>query len=303
MKNISLIIPCFNEQEVIKKTFDTIETVINTINNFNFEYIFIDDGSTDDTLGILKSFKSKHPINLITFSRNFGHQSAVSAGINSCVNNAAIIMDADLQDPPALIKEMLKHYEDGYDVIYAVRKERKGESIFKKITAKIFYRTLNLFSDVEIPKDTGDFRLINDRVIEQFNKLNENDKYIRGLISWIGFKQKAITYVRDKRQAGTTKYPLKKMIFFALNGILSFSTKPLRIAAYLGFLLSILSFVCLIYVVYLRIFTDNWYPGWTAIMFAVLFIGSVQLIAIGILGEYVGKIHNQVKGRPDYIEK
>lgn len=303
MKNISLIIPCFNEQEVIKKTFDTIETVINTINNFNFEYIFIDDGSTDDTLGILKSFKSKHPIKLITFSRNFGHQSAVSAGINSCVNNAAIIMDADLQDPPALIKEMLKHYEDGYDVIYAVRKERKGESIFKKITAKIFYRTLNLFSDVEIPKDTGDFRLINDRVIEQFNKLNENDKYIRGLISWIGFKQKAITYVRDKRQAGTTKYPLKKMIFFALNGILSFSTKPLRIAAYLGFLLSILSFVCLIYVVYLRIFTDNWYPGWTAIMFAVLFIGSVQLIAIGILGEYVGKIHNQVKGRPDYIEK
>lgn len=303
MKKISLIIPCFNEQEVIRKTFSTIESVIDSIKNYSFEYIFIDDGSSDNTLKILKSFKTKQSIKIISFSRNFGHQSAVSAGINSCISNAAIIMDADLQDPPILIKKMLRYYESGYDVVYAVRTERQGESFFKKITAKIFYRFLNLLSDIKIPNDTGDFRLINQRVIKEFNKLNEKDKYIRGLISWIGFKQKAITYERNIRQAGVTKYPLRKMIYFALNGILSFSTRPLRIATYFGFILSLFSFVSLIYIAYLRIFTDNWYPGWTAIMFAVLFIGSVQLIAIGILGEYVGKIHNQVKNRPDYIKK
>jgi polyisoprenyl-phosphate glycosyltransferase len=303
IKKISLIIPCYDEQDVIKKTFDTIESVIDSLKKFEFEYIFIDDGSSDDTLKIIRSFKSDNIIRTISFSRNFGHQSAVAAGINICISDAAIIMDADLQDPPYLIKNMLKYFLDGYDVVYAVREQRKGESYFKKITAKIFYRFLNLLSDTKIPNDTGDFRLISKRVIIEFNKLNENDKYIRGLISWIGFKQKGFSYVRNERFAGTTKYPLKKMIFFALNGILSFSTRPLRIATYIGFILSILSFVSLAYVIYLRIFTENWYPGWSAIMFSVLFIGSVQLIAIGILGEYIGRIHNQVKNRPNYIKK
>jgi polyisoprenyl-phosphate glycosyltransferase len=253
---------------------------------------------------MLKGFAQKDVnVKILSFSRNFGHQPAVSAGIQACVGDVAIITDADLQDPPESFVEMLKiHVEQGANVVYGVRQQRKGETFFKLLTAKLFYRTINYLSDVPLPVDTGDFRLIDKKVIEAFKALPEKNKYIRGLISWVGFKQVPMYYVREERFAGETKYPLSKMIKFASTSLLYFSKKPLKLALTMGFLSILVGLLMALWVVTGLIFrADTIVPGWASTIIVAIFFGGVQLLTIGVLGEYLGSIFDEIKNRPEYI--
>ena len=265
--------------------------------------IFVNDGSKDKTLEILEEIANNDKnIKIISFSRNFGHQAAVTAGLKYVTGDAIVIMDADLQDPPELIPDMLTKWEEGYEVIYGKRKTREGESTFKLFTAKAFYDTLNKLSDVEIPKDTGDFRLVDKKVVDVINSLPEHNKFLRGLFSWVGFKQYAYEYERKERFAGKTKYPLKKMLKLAQDGILSFSTKPLKLVGALGLLSVIISVSILIYS--LLSFAFNWNSltaGWTSIMCTITFLGGVILISLWMIGEYIARIYDETKQRPQYI--
>ena len=248
MKKISIVIPMYNEHEKAKMCYKRINEVIKQLNNYEYEIIFINDGSKDNTQLILEEIaKEDKNVKILSFSRNFGHQAAVTAGIKYVTGDAIVIMDADLQDPPELIPDMLKLWEDGNEVIYGKRKARKGESLFKLMTAKMFYNTLNALSDVDIPKDTGDFRLVDRKVVDTINNLPEHNKFLRGLFSWVGYKQYAYEYERQERKAGKTKYPLKKMLKLASDGIVSFSTKPLKIVGGLGIITIIISIIILIY--------------------------------------------------------
>ena len=301
-KLLSIIIPCFNEEEVISETFKRILKIASEITYLDIEIIFVDDGSKDLTPVLLQNFvNKKNFVKAIFLSRNFGHQIAVTAGLDSSKGDAVVIIDADLQDPPEVIHEMILEWEKGYDVVYGKRIDRKGESIFKKLTAKMFYRILNMLSDVYIPLDTGDFRLISKNVVQNLKQMPEKDRFLRGMISWVGFRQTEIKYHRDKRFAGVSKYPLRKMLRFASDGILSFSTKPLQISIGLGMVSSFLSLLVICYALFLRIFTNIWVEGWTALMIAVLFIGGIQLLCIGILGNYIGRIYDESKNRPLYL--
>ena len=247
MKKISLVIPMYYEEQVVEECYNRVTKVLKEIQDYEYEIIFINDGSKDNTLDILERIaKIDNNVKVISFSRNFGHQAAVTAGLKYVTGDAIVIMDADLQDPPELIPDMLKEWEKGYEVIYGKRKSRKGESVFKLLTAKAFYSTLNKLSDVEIPKDTGDFRMVDRKVVDVVNSLPEHNKFLRGLFSWVGFEQLAYEYDRKERFAGKTKYPFGKMLKLALDGILSFSTKPLKIVGGLGILSVIISFVILI---------------------------------------------------------
>ncbi len=301
---ISIIIPCYNEEAVIKQTYSRVKNVLNENSYKCYEIIFINDGSKDKTLEYLMEIAGNDiNVKIISFSRNFGHQPAVSAGINSCGGDIAIIIDADLQDPPELFPDMIKlHIEEQANVVYGVRKERKGEGFFKILTAKVFYRTLNSLSEVNLPLDAGDFRLIDKKVIESFKSLKEKNKYIRGLISWIGYKQLPIQYVRDKRAAGETKYPLSKMLKFATSSLLYFTKKPLKLAMTLGFISIVVGLGLTIYVFFAKL-TDliKTVPGWASTIISVVFFGGVQLMTIGVLGEYIGSIFDEVKERPEYI--
>jgi polyisoprenyl-phosphate glycosyltransferase len=300
---ISVIIPCFNEEQVIASTLQRVKEVLVEIGQ-EYEILFINDGSRDNTYSILERFaKTDNTIKLISFSRNFGHQPAVTAGIHSCSGDVAIIIDADLQDPPKLFPEMIKIYrEKNCNVVYAVRTQRKGESFFKKLTAKMYYRLINYLSDVKLPKDTGDFRLIDRKVIEEFKKLQEHNKYIRGLISWVGFKQEPVYYTRDPRLLGETKYPLRKMLKFALTGMLYFTKKPLKLAITLGLFCFFIGIAMIIYVLIRKLFQENAVvPGWASTMLMIIFFGGIQLLSVGILGEYIGSIFDEIKKRPEYI--
>ena len=300
---LSVIVPCYNEEEVIEETYKRIIDVL-VSNNYNYEIIFINDGSRDKTLYILTNLAANNSkVKVVGLSRNFGHQAAVSAGIKVCKGDIAIIIDADLQDPPEVFPEMIKLYEEHRaNVVYAVRKERKGESWFKKFTASMFYKIINNLSSVKLPTDTGDFRLIDRKVINVFNSLPERDKYIRGLITWIGFKQVPIYYSRDARFAGETKYPLAKMIKFATTGLVYFSRKPLKLATNLGFFSFMIGIALVIYTFVSKfLFPLKAYPGWASLMIAVIFFGGIQLITIGVLGEYIGGMFEEIKGRPEYI--
>lgn len=248
MKKISIVIPMYNEHEIANMCYKRINEVIKQLNNYEYEIIFINDGSKDNTQLILEEIaKEDKNVKILSFSRNFGHQAAVTAGIKYVTGDAIVIMDADLQDPPELIPDMLKLWEDGNEVIYGKRKTRKGESLFKLMTAKMFYNTLNALSDVDIPKDIGDFRLVDRKVVDTINNLPEHNKFLRGLFSWVGYKQYAYEYERQERKAGKTKYPLKKMLKLASDGIVSFSTKPLKIVGGLGIITIIISIIILIY--------------------------------------------------------
>lgn len=248
MKKVSVVIPMYNEEEVANKSYTKIKDILENLKQYEYEIIFVNDGSKDSTLSILQKIaKENEKVKVLSFSRNFGHQAAVTAGIKEVAGDAIVIIDADLQDPPELIPQMLELWEDGNEVIYGKRKKRKGESAFKLVTAKMFYKTLNALSDVEIPKDTGDFRLIDRKVIDVVNSLPEHNKFLRGLFSWVGFKQIPFEYERQERAAGKTKYPLKKMIKLATDGIISFSTKPLKLVGGLGFITIIISIIILIY--------------------------------------------------------
>jgi len=301
-KLISIVIPCYNEAIVISETVKRMQNFCSELKNFSVELIFVDDGSQDQTRFLLKRFAEKDSrIKIIGFARNFGHQIAVTAGIDAANGDAVVLIDADLQDPPEVIHQMINKWHEGFDVVYGTRTERSGESAFKLISARGFYRLINKISDIPIPLDTGDFRLMNRNVVETLRAMPERDRFVRGMVSWVGFKQTALPYKRSERYAGETKYSLSKMFIFAMDGILSFSTKPLQISILLGMLTSALALLGIIYALALRIFTNIWVEGWTALMIAVLFIGGVQLISVGILGEYVGRIYNEIKRRPLYV--
>jgi dolichol-phosphate mannosyltransferase len=299
---LSVVIPCYNEEEVIGETMKRLKAFCSELVNLDVELIFVDDGSHDRTREALKSFASEDSrIKLIGFARNFGHQIAVTAGIDAACGDAVVLIDADLQDPPEAVHEMIAKWREGYDVVYGTRTERPGESAFKLATARGFYRLLNRLSDVPIPLDTGDFRLMSRPVVDTLRAMPERDRFVRGMVSWVGFKQTALPYKRAERFAGESKYPLRKMLRFAIDGILSFSTKPLQLSVGFGMLCASLALAGILYALWLRLFTNIWVEGWTALMIAVLFLGGVQLISVGILGEYIGRIYNEVKNRPLYV--
>ena len=299
---ISWIVPCFNEEESIYKTIRKLVDVSNSINNFNWEIIIIDDGSKDRSRFIVKEIMNEYKfVKLICFSRNFGHQYAVQAGLNFSSGDAAVVIDADLQDPPEIVSEMIDYWEEGYDVVYGRRMQRNSESIFKRLTALIYYRVLNLLSEIDIPLDAGDFRLIDRKVIKALQEMPERGRYLRGLIAWCGFKQIDVPYKRAGRLAGKTKYSFKKMILFALEGITAFSRRPLRLATFFGIICAIVSFFLTLFVIYIRLFTNSWIEGWAGLAVGILFLSGVQLISLGILGEYIGRIFEEAKSRPMYF--
>lgn len=303
MKKISVVVPMYNEAEVTEQFYAQIKYVMESIKYYEYELIFIDDGSTDKTLEILENISSENKnVKVISFSRNFGHQCAVTAGIKYVTGDVVAIIDGDLQDPPEVIPEMLKLWEAGNEVIYGKRKTRDSESLFKLLSAKMFYNILNSLSDTEIPKDTGDFRLVDRKVIDVINLFPEHDKFLRGLFSWTGFKQKPFEYERKKRAAGKTKYKFKQMLKLALDGIFGFSTKPLKLIGFLGVISLIMSFIILIYSIVSYILGFNSLnPGWTSIMVTLTMFSGVQLLSIWIMSEYVGRIYSETKGRPQYI--
>ncbi len=303
MKKISVIIPMYYEEEVAEECYKRMTSVLQNIENYDYEIICINDGSRDKTLSILENLAIRDKkLKILSFSRNFGHQCAVTAGLKYVTGDAIVIIDADLQDPPELIPEMLKLWEAGNDVIYGKRKTRDGESVFKLFTAKMFYKTLNALSDVEIPKDTGDFRLVDRKVVDTINSLPEHNKFLRGLFSWVGYKQIPFQYERKERFAGKTKYPLKKMLKLASDGIISFSTKPLKIVGGLGIISIVISFILLIYALISYIFKlNNLSAGWTSLMLGITFFAGVQLLSLWIMSEYIARIYDESKNRPQYI--
>ena len=269
---------------------------------YRYELIFINDGSKDDSLEQLVALQRKDPrITVINFSRNFGHQLAVTAGLDHAKGDAVIIMDSDLQDPPRVSFELLDKWEEGYEVVYAQRRSRK-DSFFKKLSAKWFYITLRKLVDIEIPRDTGDFRLLDRKVVDTLSKFRERDRFLRGLVSYVGFKQTGVLFDRDERHAGETSYPLSKMLKFAADGILGFSTAPLRLISRTGLLISAISFLGIIYALYMKFFQNQKaVPGWTFLAIAILLIGGIQLIMLGVLGSYIGRIYSESQNRPLYI--
>ena len=304
MKKISVVIPMYYEEEVVDICYKRVVNNLKKLSDkYNYEIIFINDGSKDSTLKILKKIASNDDnVKIISFSRNFGHQAAVTAGIRNVTGDAVIIMDADLQDPPELFNGMIEKWEEGYEVVYGKRKTREGESIFKLLTARMFYNTLNKLSEIEIPKDTGDFRIVDRKVIDVIATLPEHNKFLRGLFSWVGFNQYAYEYNRVNRVAGKTKYPFKKMFKLATDGILSFSAKPLKIVGAIGFFSVIVSIIILIYSIVSYMFKLNSLtPGWTSIMCTMTFIGGIILISLWMIGEYIARIYEESLGRPEYI--
>jgi glycosyltransferase involved in cell wall biosynthesis len=297
----SIIIPIYNEQENIHKLYDRLKAVMNGM-NVSHEFVFVNDGSRDRSMILIKELAAKdNSVHYINLSRNFGHQIAVTAGIDHVRGNAVVIIDADLQDPPELIAEMYAKMKEGFEVVYAKRKSRKGESVLKKFTAKWFYRILERITAIDIPVDTGDFRLMDRKIVDVLRLMPEQQKFLRGQISWIGFNQTYVEYNRDERNGGETGYTYKKMLRFALDGITSFSNLPLKFATAAGFVVSGITFIVILYALYARFISKDFVPGWTSLILAVLFIGGVQLITIGIIGEYISRLSANVRNRPLYI--
>ena len=299
--NLSVIIPSYNEERNVGIMHERLTKTLSEITD-SYEMIFVNDCSKDQTLLRIKELAERDShVKYLSFSRNFGHQIAVSAGLDFCTGEAVVIIDGDLQDPPELISKMYERYKEGYKVVYAKRKTREGETWFKKATAKIFYRLLASMTSIDIPVDVGDFRLIDRVIVEHLRNMPEKSKYIRGQIAWIGYKQTFVEYHRDARLYGTTNYPLKKMLRFALDGITAFSDKPLKIASGLGIFSAIVSLLALVYALVSHFCFHATITGWTSLILSVLFIGGVQLITIGIIGEYIARINNDVRNRPLYI--
>ena len=299
--DISIIIPIFNEQNIIEELYNRLKITVSEITE-NYEFIFVNDGSKDlSFLELLKLSEQNQRVFYINFSRNFGHQIAVTAGLDICRGKAVVIIDGDLQDPPELIAEMHDKYLEGFDIVYARREKRIGESIFKKITAKIFYRLLKKITSIEIPLDTGDFRLIDRKVVKYLKLMPEQNKFLRGQIAWLGFKSSEVLFIRDERKHGKTGYSFGKMLRFALDGITSFSDKPLQMVSFLGIFFSFFSFVIIVYAVYSHFILHRTITGWTSIIISTMFIGGVQLISIGVIGEYINRINRNVLNRPLYI--
>ena len=300
-KLISFVIPVYNEEESLEALYAALLDVSEKIKE-DIEFILINDGSHDRTENILQELRVKDPrVKYINLSRNFGHQSAITAGMDLCRGDAIIIMDADLQDPPEVALHLLEKWHEGYQVVHAKRTQRKGENFFKKTTAHLFYRLLDLMTPVKIPLDSGDFRLIDRAPLNAFLKLRENDRFVRGMIAWAGFRSTEVEFEREERRAGTTKYSFRKMINLGLSAILSFSDTPLRIIVQLGVLMSLLSFMYATYILIKAIFLDVYQSGWPTVVTLILFLSGVQLAVIGVVGLYIGRIHQETKGRPLYL--
>ena len=298
---VSVVVPVYNESEVIRAFYERTSKALAEIENADYELVFVDDGSKDDSYDQLKTFADQDPrVRVVKFARNFGHQVAITAGMDHAKGDCVAVIDADLQDPPEVISQMVDRWRDGFDVIYGRRNDRQGESFFKLVTAKVFYRMLNGMVRIDIPTDVGDFRLMSRRATLQLGQLREKDRYVRGLVAWMGMAQTSVEYNREARHAGVTKYPLRKMVKFALDGITSFSTVPLRLAIWLGYATSGLGFLYLA-TVFVQKLAGITVQGWATIMVAILFLGGVQLICLGIIGEYIGRIFTELKPRPLYI--
>jgi len=298
---LSVVVPCFNEEDVLRETNGRLIAVLGGISP-NFEIVYVDDGSTDSTPDLLREMQlQENRIRALRFSRNFGHQVAITAGLEHARGDAVVIIDADLQDPPEVIREFFQKWLDGHDVAYGVRVEREGETAFKRGTAKLFYRLISRLSDTAIPLDTGDFRLMDRSVVNALLAMPERDRFVRGMVSWLGFSQVAVPYRRAPRFAGDTKFSLFKMMRFATDGIVSFSILPLRMATWIGFAASGIALVEIAVALFDRIFTHGLVRGWTSTVIAIWFVGGVQLICLGIIGEYVGRIYGESKRRPLYV--
>lgn len=298
---LSVVVPVFNEKDGLQEFYDRTKRVLLGLAGLEYEVIFVDDGSSDASVDIIAQFvRQDVRVRLLKLSRNFGHQIAITAGIDAARGDAVVVIDADLQDPPEVIVRFIEKWQDGYDVVYGMRETRDGETVFKVWTASIFYRILRSLVSLDIPVDVGDFRLMSRRVVEHLKAMQERDRFVRGLVSWIGFRQIGLSYRREKRYAGETKYPYRKMIRFALDGITSFSSIPLKMATIMGYLTSLIAFAYACSVIVQK-FMGYTVQGWATIMVGLLFLGGVQLICLGILGEYIGRIFNETKGRPLYI--
>ena len=298
---VSLVVPVFNEEQVLGAFYERTSRALSSIDGMSYELIFIDDGSRDTSYQQLAALAAKDPhVQVIKFSRNFGHQIAISAGIDHARGDCVAVIDADLQDPPEVIAEMVSQWKQGFDVIYGVRSDRAGETRLKLWTASMFYKLLGRLTNIHIPPNVGDFRLMSRRVIDQVKTLREKDRFVRGLVSWVGFRQTGVTYHRDARYAGETKYPFRKMLKFSFDGITSFSTLPLKLATWMGTITALIAVLYLLSV-FVQKLLGYTVQGWATIMVAILFMGSVQLICLGILGEYVGRVFNEVKPRPMYV--
>lgn len=302
MKLISYVLPIHNEEGNIELLHQVLSEVISQNDNYEYELLFINDGSTDDSLVKLQDIqKIDKRITIINFARNFGHQLAVTAGLDNASGDAVIIMDSDMQDPPRVSLELIQKWEEGYDVVYAQRRSRK-DTAFKRITASGFYWTLQKLAEIDIPRNTGDFRLIDRKVVDALGQFHEHNRFLRGLVSYVGFKQTAVLFDRDERHSGTTSYPLRKMIKFAGDGILSFSVFPLKLISRIGYTISALSFLGIIYALLVKVIDPGAVvPGWTFIVIAILLVGGMQLIMLGVLGSYIGRIYTESQNRPLYI--
>jgi dolichol-phosphate mannosyltransferase len=298
---LSVVIPCANEQEVLRETNQRLLAVLESL-SLDFEIVYVDDGSTDCTPQLLRELHAQDDhVRVVRLSRNFGQQVAITAGMEHAAGDAVVIIDADLQDPPEVIEEFVQKWLEGYDVVYGIRTEREGETAFKLWTAKAFYRFINHLSDTRMPLDTGDFRLIDRRVVQALLSMPERDRFVRGMVSWLGFSQIAVRYRRAPRLAGATKFPFFKMVRFAMDGIVSFSIVPLRLATWLGLASSGLAVLGILYALLSRFFAQGWVKGWTSIVIAVLLFGGAQLVCLGIIGEYIGRIYGESKRRPLYV--
>ena len=297
----SIVAPCYNEAGNLHELHRQITAVMEQTGE-PWELVLVNDGSTDNTAEIMSELNAIDPkVHYIDFARNFGHQIAVTAGMDYAQGDVVILIDSDLQDPPELILKMIEKWRQGYKVVYAVRSERKGESWFKLATAKLFYRLISRITDINIPLDTGDFRLMDRQVVDTMKQMKERHRFIRGLTSWVGFKQTGVRYVRQERFAGETNYPFRKMVKFALDAVTGFSYFPLQMATYLGFMIAALSGLGMVGVILARLFGNQAFLGQATTLVMVLFLGGVQLISLGIIGEYLGRIYNEVRGRPMYV--
>jgi glycosyltransferase involved in cell wall biosynthesis len=302
---LSLVIPIYNEELVIPELDRRLKAVLGSWADLveSWEVVFINDGSKDDSLNQLRAMAAAEPrYKVLSFARNFGHQMAITAGMDRAEGDAVVVMDADLQDPPEVVRDMITLWRQGYDVVYGVRRKRAGETLFKKLTAAAFYRLLRaMLGGISIPVDAGDFRLLSRPVVMAMRALKERHRFVRGMVAWVGFKQTATYYDREARFAGETKYPLSKMLRFAIDGITSFSTVPLRFATWLGVLAGLSAVVIALWAIYIKLFVTGVVQGWTTIMILVALGTSAQLLMIGVLGEYVGRIYEEVKRRPLYL--
>ena len=302
MKKISILIPAYNEQETLELLHNRLIKLADNNKSYDFEFLFINDGSRDKTLEIIKKYaKNDNRIAYVNLSRNFGKEIAMMAGFDYVTGDATVIIDADLQDPPELIPEMIKYWEDGYDDIYAKRNSRQGETWFKKMSSQWFYRILQKSTSIPIQIDTGDFRLLDRRCIEALKQIRESQRYTKGMFSWIGYKKKEITYDRDPRVAGDSKWNYFKLINFAIDGITSFTTAPLRISSFFGFIISLIAFIFIVIVIVKTALFGDPVSGYPSLMAVVLFLGGIQLVSLGIIGEYIGRIFNETKQRPLYF--